>query len=110
MGRDSARAHIDAFPLFFAWIGETQPDVPVEDIQTRTWNKLTAIVIRQLRSLGPWEPEDLTDCRNNVFILMERKLGHPTALHLLRAEPFSIVVLHPDIRPPRATSRLAPGP
>jgi hypothetical protein len=122
MGRDSARAHIDAFPLFFAWIGETQPDVPVEDIQTRTWNKLTAIVIRQLRSLGPWEPEDLTDCRNNVFILMERKLGQPmeievravrcsaeffrslgvdpTALHLLRAEPFSIVVLHPDIRPP----------
>jgi hypothetical protein len=52
MGQDNVRAHIDAFPLFFAWIGETQPGLPAEDIQTNTWNKLTAIVIRQLRNMG----------------------------------------------------------
>ncbi len=92
--------------------------------------RLTAILVRQLRQFGFWETEDLCDCRNNLFMFMERKLGESmefvvdkvlcapeerlgmqaielTALHLLRREPFAIVVRHRDLRSvPRYRGRL----
>src|SRR5205823_6295313 len=86
--------------------------------------KLTAILIRQLRSSGFWEPDDITDCGHNLFMFMENKLREPvefvvdkplcmaaddgqvpaldgTVLHLLRAKPFTIVVRHPELRSSR---------
>jgi hypothetical protein len=132
VGRELLSGQLASFPLLCTWIRELQPrGAAQEDGDIReNERKLTAILIRQLRQFGFWETGDLCDCRNNLFMLMERKLGESmefvvdkvlyapeerlpmqaielTALHLLRREPFAIVVRHPDLRSaPRYCGRL----
>lgn len=124
MQRACLQESIASFPLLCAWVCELQPGMSAEEAQRDMAKKLTAILIRQLRLSGFWEPNDIADCGNNLFMLMEKKLREPvefvvdkvlcraaesgqtplpesTVLHLLRAVPFYILVRHSELQSSR---------
>jgi hypothetical protein len=119
MGLGHASEDIASFPLLYAWIQELQPGESPEEARRGLENKLRAILTNRLRRTGPVDRDDVTDCRNDVYLLLERKLREPMefsvdsvrcepaerprldgfeaqVMHLLRAEPYAIVVRHPD--------------
>jgi hypothetical protein len=112
-----------SFPLFCAWILELQPAVAQEETQSIA-EKLKPILVRQLRKSTQWrqvDAEDIVDCQNDVFMFLEKRLREPMefavkvlrmeaerlperpdhvkVMHLVRAEPFAIIVHHSDFRP-----------
>lgn len=105
-----------SFPLFCAWVHELQPESsPAEEIQ-RVADKLRPIILRRLP-----DPDYFQDCRNDVFMFLEKKLGgpmefavkvfrmdpgcsnmqpHPVkVMHLLRVDAFAIMAHHQDFLP-----------
>jgi hypothetical protein len=116
------RAHfsesLPSFPRFCAYVCELQPGVSAEEAQEKLGRKLTAILVRQLKLSGCWEPNDLTDCGTDLLMFIEKKLREPlefdvaavaadrgrvpvlerTAMHLLRPESFAITVGHAEFR------------
>jgi hypothetical protein len=122
MGPDDTSAAIASFPLLCAWLNKFRPEISTEQTGRALEDKLKVIITNQLRRSGYFDKDDVTHCRNDIYMVLERKLSEPMefrvdgvqcepaeraqlgalkteVIHLLRPEPFAILVRHADFEP-----------
>lgn len=119
-GHDRTEAVIAGFPYLCAWIHELQAGTDFKEAVRILEKVVTAIVVSKLRRSGIRDGDDIEDCRNKVLMLVEKRLREPMefniaavtssqdsswqlaekahVLQLLRPEPFTLGVCHPDLR------------